>query len=56
MLLNHQVPFNEAKVQLLDQVVNAMYGSNQQDVSTQPSKNFSSSISGIPLLPLPAKF
>lgn len=38
MLLNNQVPFDETKVQLLDQVVNAMYGSNQQDVSTQPSK------------------
>jgi len=34
ILLNWQIPFDDAKVQLLDSVVNAMYGTNQQDVST----------------------
>jgi hypothetical protein len=32
LLLNFQTPFDETKLQVLDQVTNAMYSGNNQDV------------------------
>jgi len=37
LLLDFTTPFDNHKVQLLDQVVQAMYSNNQRDVSTYPS-------------------
>ncbi len=34
ILLNWSIPFDNNKIILLDQVVNAMYGQSAQDVST----------------------